>query len=171
VAFAGIRPQRRSEFCTSVSCDCGRHPKTCHPVGDESVFAHAGLHVAKWDSFYLVSSSVLGQLAWLAAILRKEMPAADCTFVTPAATPGIEGVEEFSLPPCIGENLRPRGRFYAGLLWEAPSRLSRWPEESVSQPTTLAAPAMCRIFDMYSVTKDSCLDWPVAQGSDTCTKV
>jgi hypothetical protein len=44
----------------------------------------------------LMAFSVLGQLAWLAAIMVKEMPTAGCTF----ATPGSEGGEEFSLPPC-----------------------------------------------------------------------
>jgi hypothetical protein len=43
----------------------------------------------------LVACSVLGQLAWLAAILEKEMPADGCT----NATPGIEGGEDFCLPP------------------------------------------------------------------------
>jgi hypothetical protein len=44
----------------------------------------------------LMAFSVLGQLAWLAAIMVKEMPTAGC----PSATPGSEGGEEFSLPPC-----------------------------------------------------------------------
>ncbi len=48
----------------------------------------------------LVACCVLGQLAWLAAILEKEMPAAGCTSAMPAVTPGSEGGEEFSLPPC-----------------------------------------------------------------------
>jgi hypothetical protein len=45
-----------------------------------------------------VACCVLGQRAWLAAILEKEMPAAGCTSATPAVTPGNEGREEFSLP-------------------------------------------------------------------------
>jgi hypothetical protein len=48
----------------------------------------------------LAACSVLGQLAWLAAILWKEMHAAVCTSATPAATPGSEGGEEFCLPLC-----------------------------------------------------------------------
>jgi hypothetical protein len=48
----------------------------------------------------LVAYSILGQLAWLAAILVKKMPAAVCMSATPAAMPGSEGGEEFSLPPC-----------------------------------------------------------------------
>jgi hypothetical protein len=49
-----------------------------------------------WD---LVTWGVLGKLAWLAALLEKEMPAAGCTSAMPAATSGNEGGEEFSLPP------------------------------------------------------------------------
>jgi hypothetical protein len=48
----------------------------------------------------LAACSSLGQLAWLTAILWKETPTAGCTSATPAATPGSEGEEEFSLPPC-----------------------------------------------------------------------
>ncbi len=48
----------------------------------------------------LAACSVLGQRAWLAAILWKDTPVAGCTSATFAATPGNEGVEEFSLPPC-----------------------------------------------------------------------
>ncbi len=48
----------------------------------------------------LVSCIVLGQLAWLAPILGREMPAAGCMSATPAAMPGSEVGEEFSLPPC-----------------------------------------------------------------------
>ncbi len=46
----------------------------------------------------VLSLSVLGQLAWLAAI--QKMSAAGCTSATPAAMPGSDGGEEFSLPPC-----------------------------------------------------------------------
>jgi hypothetical protein len=48
----------------------------------------------------LAACSVLGLLAWLAAILGKETLTAGCTSATPAATPGSEGGEELSLPPC-----------------------------------------------------------------------
>ena len=48
----------------------------------------------------LAACSVLGQRAWLAAILWKDTPVAGCTSATFAATPGNEGGEEFSLPPC-----------------------------------------------------------------------
>ncbi len=46
----------------------------------------------------LLACSMLGQLAWLAAILE-EMPAAGCTSATPAAILGSEA-GEFSLPHC-----------------------------------------------------------------------
>jgi hypothetical protein len=61
-------------------------PSTCTVLTDREE------DVAAW--------SVLGQLTWLAAILWKEMPAAGCRSATPAATPGSESGEEFSLPPC-----------------------------------------------------------------------
>jgi hypothetical protein len=48
----------------------------------------------------LAACSMLGQLALLAAILWKDTPVAGCTSATLAATPGSEGGEEFSLPPC-----------------------------------------------------------------------
>ncbi len=48
----------------------------------------------------LAACSVLGQRAWLAAILWKDMTVAGCTSATFAATPGSEDGEEFSLPPC-----------------------------------------------------------------------
>jgi hypothetical protein len=43
----------------------------------------------------LMACSMLGQLAWLAAILVKEMPAVGCTSNMPAATLGSEGGDEF----------------------------------------------------------------------------
>jgi hypothetical protein len=36
----------------------------------------------------------------LAAISKKEMPAAGCVSATPAATPGSEDGEEYCLLPC-----------------------------------------------------------------------
>jgi hypothetical protein len=62
-----------------------------------SAESHSRLAPSTWT---VLNVSVLGQLAWLAAIQEKEMPAAGCTSATPAATPGSEGGEEFSLPPC-----------------------------------------------------------------------
>ena len=47
----------------------------------------------------LAACNVLGQRAWLAAILWKDTPVAGCTSPTFAATPGSEGGEKFSLPP------------------------------------------------------------------------
>jgi hypothetical protein len=48
----------------------------------------------------LAACSVLGQRAWLAAILWNDTPAAGYKSATLAATPGSEDGEEFSLPPC-----------------------------------------------------------------------
>ncbi len=62
-----------------------------------------GLTVREED---LVARSVLGQLAWLAAILVKEMPTAGCTSATQAAMPGSEGGEKFSMPPCRATETR-----------------------------------------------------------------
>ncbi len=81
----------------------------------------------------LVACSVLGQLAWLAAILWKDKPVAGCTSATLAATPGNEGGEEFSLPSLQGYNLRPGGHFYTGRRRGRPLRrhVPRRPGESI----------------------------------------
>jgi hypothetical protein len=55
----------------------------------------------------LMACSVLGQLAWLATILGKEMPAPGCMSAASAATPGSEGVEEFSLPSFDAQTMLP----------------------------------------------------------------
>jgi hypothetical protein len=92
---------------------CGRPAALSASGTNGLVILHVPLRTAGWPPLpghslvALLACSMLGQLAWLAAILEKEMPAAGCMSATPAATPAAapaaspesEGGEDFCLPP------------------------------------------------------------------------